>query len=232
MSIQRFKLLNVLSASELKQLCRDAQMKVSGTRREMVLRLLGIKDVKTRISMNTVNRMLEKEGVTNISSVSRCLRVGIRMGYIDISGDKPLDNVVISDACFLCHHKLEVAIRDLLYQPDHPRYGSTGLDAAVKCPNKTCKHGLYVTGMCCDSMYINSGEKFFHFGECYGDYLKEVCEGCGCSFYSCRGRFQCPCVYTGTDYGTFDEAFLESLYSSRAREYSPEDIYNMMYNDN
>ncbi|XP_033104236.1 uncharacterized protein LOC117106857 [Anneissia japonica] len=201
------KSLQKLTNRELKQRCRDAGMKVSGSKPELINRLCGGKEEKTKMSTRAVNNWLQKQGVVNVKRVSRCLRAGIHMGYIDISGDDPLNNVVISDACYLCDYELDVTIRDLLYQPDYAGhdYESGGMRATVKCPNKECElKGVYVSGICCDSMYIDSGKGHNHcsicpgFGKCMGDYREEHCRSCGDHYDSCRGLFRCHCKGSGS----------------------------------
>ncbi|XP_033101787.1 uncharacterized protein LOC117104938 [Anneissia japonica] len=196
--------LRKMTVRQLKQKCRDASLKVSGTKRDIIMRLCGleVRQRKTKMSVKEVNVWLEKQGVVNIRGVSKCLRAGMRMGFIDISGDNPLDNVVVSGACYYCGDDLKATIRDLLYQPDYAGhdYECTGYDATVKCLNEECEvAGVYVTGMCRNSAEIDSGKSHNHcticpnFGTCMGDYREDHCRSCSEHFYSCRGLFRCEC---------------------------------------
>ncbi|XP_033112668.1 uncharacterized protein LOC117113443 isoform X1 [Anneissia japonica] len=219
MSHEKLESLKKLRINALKEMCRDANLKVSGTKGQLLMRLCGLEKEKTttRLSVKGVNKWLEKQGVENIDTVSNCLRAGIQKGYIDISGETPLDNIVIEDMCYLCEHDVKVTIRDLLYQQDYAGmdYEEGGEEATVKCPNDDCELvGMYVTGMCCGSVNIDSGKGHNHctvcprFGKCIGDYREEHCNSCGKHFFAgSGGQFKCPCRGPGSDNDSYDGAF-------------------------
>ncbi|XP_033096721.1 uncharacterized protein LOC117100960 [Anneissia japonica] len=218
MSHVKLESLQKLPTRELKEMCRDANMKVSGTKGQLLMRLCGMEKEKpktrTRMSVKAVNKWLDKQGVANIESVSRCLRAGIQKGYIDISGDSPLDNVIIESSCYWCKGDLKATIRDILYQPDYAGldYEDGGEMATLKCPGEECG-GIYVTKMCSNGTHFDSGKSHNHcigcpgFGRCLGDYREIHCQSCGKHFYS-GGGLDCPCQGQSSD-DDFDGCVLQ-----------------------
>ncbi|XP_033101079.1 uncharacterized protein LOC117104117 [Anneissia japonica] len=224
MSRGNLESLQKLPTRELKEMCRDANMKVSGTKSQLLMRLCGMEKEKpktsTRMSVKAVNKWLEKQGVANIESVSRCLRAGIQKGYIDISGDSPLDNVIGVDSCKFCGDDLKPTIRDLLYQPDYAGgdYEEGGVYATVRCSNKECPgggSGVYVTRLCCNETDFDSGKFHNHcrdcpgFGKCTGDYRMQHCESCNRHFHSGIMGFPCPCQGRPDDRDGVDDCVLQ-----------------------
>ncbi|XP_033099280.1 uncharacterized protein LOC117102643 [Anneissia japonica] len=220
MSHSKLKSLMMLPNRELKEMCRDANMKVSGTKSQLLMRLCGMEKEKpktrTRTSAKSVNKWLEKQGVKDIESVNKCLRSAIQKGYIDISGDSPLDNVVLEDSCENCHGDVKATIRDLLYQPDHPGY-DYGEDGPIRCPNEEeqgCM-GMYVTRMCDNNAHFDNGKATNHctycpgFSKCLGDYRMEHCKSCGKHFYAGQGNILCECQerYSDSDDSDNDRDF-------------------------
>ncbi|XP_033127922.1 uncharacterized protein LOC117125520 [Anneissia japonica] len=202
-------LLLMLPIPALQVICRDANMEESGTKLELIKRILGFEKVKqkSRMTMKAVNKWLEDQGVIDVDSVSKCLRAGIQKRSIDISGDNPLDNVVVVDKCYNCLHELKVTIRDLLYQPDSVgvNFRNGGKEATVKCPNEKCKLlGVYVTSICskrsmevCDGLFHHHCSLCPGFGKCIGSKCNDThCRVCGKHYYAgFEGEKQKQCPY-------------------------------------
>ncbi|XP_071956701.1 uncharacterized protein [Antedon mediterranea] len=212
MSSSKLQELQKFSVRELKEKCRESKMKVGGTKGQLLLRLCGMEKEKPkasrRMSVQAVNKWLEREGVNDTERVSKCLRAGIQKGYVGISGDSPLDNVFAEGQCSACGNDIKATIRDLLYQPDYAGldYEEGGLEATVKCPDGDCGVGVYVTRICSGSHEMDCGKFHNHctacpgFGKCIGDYREEHCTSCGKHFFAgLSGQFPCSCTRSASE---------------------------------
>jgi hypothetical protein len=201
-----------MKVQELKEECRKRGLKVSGNKSELIERLTtGVNTSSTRKS--TSNKAINMSGRTNpkgvdsrlealhvekINSVSKCLRKGIQLGHIDLSGDDPLSNVVLDGKCCCCDAPLRATVKELLYQPDYAGldYEDGGDSAPVQCTK--CQNGNYVTHLCHGKPEFDSGKFHNHctrcpgFGQCIGDYRESHCENCGKHFFQGLSGFSCP----------------------------------------
>lgn len=200
-----------MKVKQLKEECRKKGLRVSGTRAELMERLTtGVNLPSSRKSSskkapnmtgktNTkgVESRLEALHVENVKKVSNCLKKGIQLGYVNLVGHNPLENVVIEGKCSSCNEPLRATVRDLLYQPDYAGldYEDGGQDAPVKCSK--CESGNYVTNICYGKPEFDSGKFHNHctqcagFGKCIGDYREQHCTKCGKHYFAGLSGFAC-----------------------------------------
>ena len=180
-------------ASELKEMCRERGLKVSGNKSELVDRLRNPSSAKTtkksskpknsssstrRMSCAQVDQALRDAGYEDPKEASSCVKKGIQKGYISLDGG--LDKVIYSGGkCYRCNYKLSCTLRQLLDQPDYVGYGGTSgggndEDAPLQCEN--CMengepYGMYLTHVCEGGMNLNNGSFLNHCTECPGTYI-------------------------------------------------------------
>jgi len=129
------------------------------------------------LSCRDVHDMLKKMGVKNITNTSRCIRAAIMRKFISVTGDKSdLDKVVFRSKA-KCGHMFGATLRQLLYQPDHPKEVDKRQDE-LKCQYATCTAGdmnIYVAGFCMNDPTATDGKRLHHcvgcpaFGRCLFD---------------------------------------------------------------
>ena len=171
-----------------------------------------------KLNVADVHKILtEKCGVSDVDSVSNCLKRAILQGHIKIN--KGLDTVVMSGECLDCPEMITCTVGDILYQQDYAGldYADNGENASLRCPTAKCKEhneygcleeecqpnkeicpGIYVTMMCEGQPRFDCG-KFHHhcthcsdFGVCIHDYREAHCEDCGEHFFMGNSGFPCP----------------------------------------
>jgi hypothetical protein len=167
---------------DLKEMCREQGLKISGNKDELVARLENptkavSKPSSRRLTCEQVHQMLKEAGYDDPESASNCTKRAIQRGYISLDGD--LDKIIFKGGkCFQCSHKgLSCTLRELLDQPDWAGYGGFsdgGQDGAVQCEN--CMengepYGMFLTLMCEGAMCLDSGRNLNHCTECPGKFF-------------------------------------------------------------
>merc|ERR1712136_544817 len=129
------------SIKELQEFCKSKQMKTIGNKKDLIVRLLTppshSRSKKGRIKSSEVHTMLENAGVTNLKRVNKCLKAAIRRGCYHIDGSDSLDQIILEASCKCCEKKLEVTMRDALYQKCH----------VVECGEELCAT-QYLIALC------------------------------------------------------------------------------------
>ena len=208
--LQRRIELSKQTVKNLKQLCRDANIKVGGNKTQLIDRLImnefdnddtGQKKLKRSQTLKSVQSMLINKyniSKTDVENGSKCLMAGIGRGFIKIDEKLGLDTILIKGKCFLCEENISCTIGDALLQPDYggDEYEDGAESGACQCLNEDCENGHYVTGMCENRIQLDSGKFHNHcneckgFGKCLGDYRETHCDECGSHYFcglSCGG---------------------------------------------
>eukprot|EP01130_Rhizamoeba_saxonica_P004218 TRINITY_DN1731_c0_g1_i4.p1 TRINITY_DN1731_c0_g1~~TRINITY_DN1731_c0_g1_i4.p1 ORF type:complete len:319 (-),score=72.04 TRINITY_DN1731_c0_g1_i4:54-1010(-) len=114
---------------DLKELCREQGLKVTGNKKTLVERLLNPLDPKNvrrgssgTKRIGTIDKLLREAGVNNPGEVSPCLKAGIARNYIPWKDENPLDHIVYKGTCYFCDNdkELSVTIKELLFQTTYP----------------------------------------------------------------------------------------------------------------
>jgi len=178
------------------------------------------------LSCQEVNRRLVALGVEG-KSVSKCVRAAIQRGYIKLKGEdrEELNQVIFTDKfdpAFQCGHKVNVKLKNVLYQPDYVG-NDNGLPkhTTINCQHQKCMKGgkyyeynfdtkefpkngrMYLIGMCKGEAHFEVGKGHNHctkcpgFGSCVYDYRSVHCPDCGRHYFSGGGpvwaKRGCPC---------------------------------------
>ena len=210
--------LSSLTVKELKQRCKDQGIKVSGTKNELVARLLDPAAVHANRarasgagggrSMTTtqVHAALKSLGYSNPESASSCVKRSIQRGFLSLDGG--LTKVIYQGQCENCGEDVSCTLEDLLGQPDYAGldYEDGGQNGAVQCEG-SCD-GMYLTGVCEGKLELDSGKFHNHctecpgFGKCLGDYREAHCHDCGKHYFAGLSGFPCQCR-GGGDWGDY-----------------------------
>ena len=108
-----------------------------------------------------------------VDKVSLCVKAAIMKGLIKITGkDKnELSQIVHSEIWWLCGHRIDARLRDLLEQPDYAGtdFLDGGEDATVFCKVPGCAEKndrgegrVYVTGICEGKPTFDTGRAHNH----------------------------------------------------------------------
>jgi len=136
--------------------------------------------VEDALSCRDVHDILKKMGVKDVTNTSRCIRAAIMRKFINITGDKSdLDKVIFRSKA-KCGHVFGATLRQLLYQPDHPK-DVDKREHKLKCQYASCTGGdmsIYVAGLCVEDARVTDGKLLHHcvgcpaFGRCLFDIRK------------------------------------------------------------
>ncbi|XP_013394232.1 uncharacterized protein LOC106161755 [Lingula anatina] len=201
-----------MTIKELKNILKSRGLKVGGSKMDLVERLtkpISVIDAlnqKKYLSVADVHQLLSCCGVKNPEKVNKCLKRGILLGHVKLTGKKSLKTVIAEGNCASCEEEMAATVKDILYQKEYggSDYENGGQEASVKCETEDCGQGMYVTGVCYGEACFDSGKFHNHctecpdFGECLGDYREAHCEECGGHYYA-GGSGSCPCEESDSD---------------------------------
>eukprot|EP01129_Flabellula_baltica_P016312 TRINITY_DN8628_c0_g1_i1.p1 TRINITY_DN8628_c0_g1~~TRINITY_DN8628_c0_g1_i1.p1 ORF type:complete len:278 (+),score=38.89 TRINITY_DN8628_c0_g1_i1:98-835(+) len=197
--------------NELKELCRERNLKVSGNKTQLISYLMNPEAHRKgrrgstaggsgrRMNLASVNKLLKACGIEDPDMASLCLRSAIGKGFVKVTDSDSLDEVFYRGPCLDCKEEVTVTVRMIMYQTDYPGMDyEDGADSAViECGE--CESRMYLTRMCEGKTEFDSGKYHNHctscrgFGKCLGDYRQEHCENCNRHFYSGPMGFSCSC---------------------------------------
>lgn len=184
-----------LKLPQLKELCKEKGLHVSGTKTALIARLeSGHNEDKPRkrtrgwifpskqesdtVETKKVDDKFKELGIDNIDKVSYCLKAGILNGFVKLSDKASLDEKIFTGECEGCSGKLSASVRDILYQAD---YGGNGTylitshknflvyeeeGGPIKCPHCEDGFGHFVTDICCGDAHFDSGKFHNHCKDC------------------------------------------------------------------
>jgi hypothetical protein len=206
----RMEELKKLTVKELKELCKEQGLKLSGNKTELAERLENpeqahAKRAKTSRGMTAdqVHAALKSAGYSNPEhTASACSKKAIQKGYISLQGG--LDKTVFKGSCQNCGEDVSCTLRGILEQPDYAGcdYEDGGTSGAVQCEGEECS-GMYLTRMCEGKLELDSGKFHNHctqckgFGKCIGDYREAHCQDCGKHYFTGLSGFACSCKQSG-----------------------------------
>ena len=200
------------STAELKELCRQANVPVTGNKETLASYLLdpaahqkGSKSKPRslgggRLSTQRVDALFAAAGVKDTGRINPCLKAGVQRGFVKLASDGSidLDAVILLAECHCCSEEVSCTVRDALHQSTYGGcdYGDGGEGAAVQCPSGECG-GNYITGLCDNNAHFDSGKAHNHctqcpgFGKCIGDYREAHCGQCNKHYF--RGSMGGDC---------------------------------------
>lgn len=153
-------------------------------------------------SQKQVHELLKTLGIKDPTSVSACLKEGIRREFIKLSppledpdGKFGLDQILVTDMCCQCSRRVIARVRDVLEQQEVGYdYEDGAPNSKLRCPEDCC--GFYVTNMCTGTPKLDTGKFHNHctkcpsFGRCLNDYREVHCPKCNKHYYG-RGIVKC-----------------------------------------
>ena len=166
---------------QLKKMCADANLPKTGTKDELMARIIdggsgqtaqkkGCKggDCEVCEKKEAVDQLFRDAGV-DPNNVNPCLKVGVMNGHVPLTeeGTLNLDQVLVKSGCNDCSKELTCTIRDALY-----KFGESGCG------------GNLISGLC-NGQIAFDWEKFNNYcGKCglwkmhvYSSIIQKLCDG-------------------------------------------------------